>query len=1760
MKEVICMVDLMKDGALAASSARKLNKGGYSLKEAGVRVHLVKTEPVEYLPLVEEVLALLSVESLPSWPSVWQSAEGRIVWSWLEAHPPSRIDFWELFAGQAGLTLAARQRRLSVAPPLDRLYPAFGKAWDLSSPVDQELFWCLYMVLQPAALHAGLPCEHYSVMGQRKPDSNDRSVRELVMRVLAEQEKGGRKGTVESPTGSQLWSEDDWVRSFGQLASPKPPWQYASTDGCQYGMESKGLTDGSFGQPVKKGQIWLSNFCLSEFSLRCGRPDALGQTEHSHRRIKGSVKIEVSGGTKWMGCGILSGVYEPACCHAYMSCLKRTLRRFRARSICQRVPPLEAVSSRNAVYTAVSERQGVVTSDELSAAEREQLDKEVAALSKQMDELWKTRAGQKDWGTVKADLSVYQYSGQKVTEDPRRTVVYRQEVIKELGFGDDWKEKKPYLSAADVEACREVISRKAGGFWLEGSPRTTVRNVLHDCVPSGPPVNSQPHNLKGEAASWVDEKLEEEVRRGQLVRGTSAWGSPPFPTREAPAHKRHRKRRSVVDYRRVNSRVVRSTYYCRKATDVLATAAGGIWFSFVDAVTGFNQIKNTRRAMEVLAIVARSGKFLPVCLTFGPVNGPDDFCYVVDRAYAPGRGRKMKYTREWVAYVDDLTVRTGRVVDGRYLTDDQAEEEVRRACQNAPVQAVQPAGSALEALGVKSSTGPSVSGPPTKHDEVTSDHNHPTRPFFALCFSVFASSSVGSRCSFPHVHVSPQPFLLLRATAVGRGTRAVAADGSPAGRMGRGRGKGQKHWKRNYWEDAGEMGRAMTKAYRHGGYDHRGCLDPEGWIRLDASAELFQVPVAHMQKAIELDGKGAKKRFEVRNDWIRAVQGHSSDSGISDPSQVYYEVTSQSLAERGLGGDSPLWHGTVLERCDGIVRFGMLPGGGDASNRLTVYWVAGGKPSPGEGRTGFRADSTAVVETSVRNLWAHGVKMYHGADGEYGASAVLLSLAAPPESLTRILAIGEESQAYDQVLAEITDSGFELAPAKDAPEARDVLSGVIELPDGDTEATTTDDDEPADPKGAASSSWRGVKEEAPAEAAGSRPLSRSAAELRTVAEPVQPVRAEPLTEPPEGSEVKVGEVAGRKAVEEAKEAEPTAAASLPSVVPSSGEKGPVLDPPKAEEPEATAVASRGIGAAPSAAGESKGKEQTLEPTKDDGEEFVEVEEGEASPDLEAKGCEFEITASETEESGLATSQAETFRPLPLVGGNVTDAADAGSQKEEESRPETQEEGMQVWPRSPPIASRAQSAADGQGKVLNKLQHALNGNGPFVDLAVKVLVGASLIPLAWRTEQEVEEVLDSISSLSSRVLFEIEETTAQTIQITGLICKSAVLGLGIMGLWFLGRTVANRLVRAYHGNTLPAKLLEYKPDGQTSWEVSGSKGTHVVWMRLTTPRQSACACRGFIDAGTCGHIDAAVEQARMMGLGPSWAVQFEEGSVVKNKGAAALKSMGVSGRSTEALCFTGVVSKAQRLFGADESKETTAGCFKGLTHGRVDEDLQHAVREKDAVAAVRAPRPKGGASSAEITVEYLKDRASQEVVIDLLERHPDFAVFLAAYSWDQPDLTKAFAKHKGKIELLADAGQTHRTKLQLQSLLEIRSGGHSVRVARGQSLAKTYKEDGRAVRVGANLKGIQHAKSCLVMTAVHAYLVLGSCNWTTSSKSNRESGLLLTMPKEHQSVRDFLSHFSESWDAGASLEEVYALGKLGYAPPGQLMEALGDYAR
>ena len=244
---------------------------------------------------------------------------------------------------------------------------------------------------------------------------------------------------------------------------------------------------------------------------------------------------------------------------------------------------------------------------------------------------WSERAKAKDWDCIKADLSVYRYCGKQVTEDPRRSDAYRKKVVDGLGFGEG--QLKPGLTETDMAACREVLWRKAAAFWVdeEDSPRTALRYLLHDAIPTGPPCRTPPHRLKGEEADWVDEQLQKEVISGQLVRGNSEWASPPFATKAFAEHRRQRKRRVVVDYRRVNARILRAVYYVRSADGVVQDVAGSMWITLVDACKGFNQVANTRRAREVLAILARSGQYLPVCLTFGPTNGPEDFAFATDR-------------------------------------------------------------------------------------------------------------------------------------------------------------------------------------------------------------------------------------------------------------------------------------------------------------------------------------------------------------------------------------------------------------------------------------------------------------------------------------------------------------------------------------------------------------------------------------------------------------------------------------------------------------------------------------------------------------------------------------------------------------------------------------------------------------------------------------------------------------------------------------------------------------------------------------------------------------------------------------------------------------------------------------------------------------------------------------------------------------------------------------------------------------------------
>lgn len=117
----------------------------------------------------------------------------------------------------------------------------------------------------------------------------------------------------------------------------------------------------------------------------------------------------------------------------------------------------------------------------------------------------------------------------------------------------------------------------------------------------------------------------------------------------------------------------------------------------------------------------------------------------------------------------------------------------------------------------------------------------------------------------------------------------------------------------------------------------------------------------------------------------------------------------------------------------------------------------------------------------------------------------------------------------------------------------------------------------------------------------------------------------------------------------------------------------------------------------------------------------------------------------------------------------------------------------------------------------------------------------------------------------------------------------------------------------------------------------------------------------------------------------------------------------------------------------------------------------------------------------------------------------------------------------------------RTKQQLQVLKELKSSGAKVRLTSGLGVNEAYRSDGRAVRVGAKLQGLHHAKSILVHChpGDEVKILIGSCNFTTSSKANREASIGLTTKQGTELVRHWESAFEEVFESGSSIDQFEA---------------------
>ena len=205
-----------------------------------------------------------------------------------------------------------------------------------------------------------------------------------------------------------------------------------------------------------------------------------------------------------------------------------------------------------------------------------------------------------------------------------------------------------------MEVIKDLFWRKAAAFHHGDGPRTCLTAFKNDTLVSSPPVRGAPIRARGQDAAVMQQMLERELEEGFYIRGASPWGSWAFLTRPTPGGRR---RRVVVDYRRINGVIIRAVYYIRRCDDVKSALLGSVYMSGFDGLKGFNLLENTEFSQQVWAVLSEIGCLLPKALQLGGANGPFDFQYVVDETFSLGSRDRRRFGQQWLNYLDDFAVR-----------------------------------------------------------------------------------------------------------------------------------------------------------------------------------------------------------------------------------------------------------------------------------------------------------------------------------------------------------------------------------------------------------------------------------------------------------------------------------------------------------------------------------------------------------------------------------------------------------------------------------------------------------------------------------------------------------------------------------------------------------------------------------------------------------------------------------------------------------------------------------------------------------------------------------------------------------------------------------------------------------------------------------------------------------------------------------------------------------------------------------------------
>ena len=140
------------------------------------------------------------------------------------------------------------------------------------------------------------------------------------------------------------------------------------------------------------------------------------------------------------------------------------------------------------------------------------------------------------------------------------------------------------------------------------------------------PIRQNPRRLPISQRAVAEAEMESMLKRGVIEPSSSPWASPIVLVR-----KKDGTTRFCVDYRRLNSVMVKDSYPLPCIDDSIDALSGSCWFSTLDLASGYWQVEVAEKDRPKTAFTTGSGLYQFTVMPFGLCNAPATFEQLMER-------------------------------------------------------------------------------------------------------------------------------------------------------------------------------------------------------------------------------------------------------------------------------------------------------------------------------------------------------------------------------------------------------------------------------------------------------------------------------------------------------------------------------------------------------------------------------------------------------------------------------------------------------------------------------------------------------------------------------------------------------------------------------------------------------------------------------------------------------------------------------------------------------------------------------------------------------------------------------------------------------------------------------------------------------------------------------------------------------------------------------------------------------------------------